>query len=114
MPETEDDVILTPSLTSQEHESEGGRTPLMKACRAGHLCTVQFLIVKGGDVNKTTTNNDHTPLSLACAGGHVPVVELLLIHGADPHHKLKVRYPGPTVLEEGVSTVFLVLCGGAS
>ena len=63
----------------------------MKACRAGHLCTVQFLIVKGGDVNKTTTNNDHTPLSLACAGGHLPVVELLLVHGADPHHKLKVR-----------------------
>lgn len=77
-------------LVLQEHESEGGRTPLMKACRAGHLCTVQFLIVKGGDVNKTTTNNDHTPLSLACAGGHVPVVELLLVNGADPHHKLKV------------------------
>lgn len=76
----------------QEHESEGGRTPLMKACRAGHLCTVQFLIVKGGDVNKTTTNNDHTPLSLACAGGHLPVVELLLVHGADPHHKLKVSH----------------------
>lgn len=29
-----------------EHESEGGRTPLMKACRAGHQCTVQFLISK--------------------------------------------------------------------
>lgn len=63
----------------------------MKAARAGHLCTVQFLISKGSNVNKQTTNNDHTPLSLACAGGHIAVVELLLAHGADPTHKLKVN-----------------------
>lgn len=64
----------------------------MKACRAGHLCTVQFLISKGANVRRQTTNNDHTPLSLACAGGHLPVVELLLAHRADPHHKLKVIF----------------------
>lgn len=62
----------------------------MKACRAGHLCTVQFLISKNADVNRQTTNNDHTPLSLASAGGHLSVVELLLAHNADPFHKLKV------------------------
>lgn len=62
----------------------------MKACRAGHLCTVQFLISKRADVNRQTTNNDHTPLSLACAGGHIAVVELLLAQSANPFHKLKV------------------------
>lgn len=62
----------------------------MKACRAGHACVVQFLISKGANINKQTTNNDHTPLSLACAGGNLPIVELLLTHGADINHKLKV------------------------
>lgn len=85
-------VDLAFLVSFQEHESEGGRTPLMKACRAGHFCTVQFLVVKGSNVNKTTTDNDHTPLSLACVGGHVRIVEFLLAHGADPHHKLKVCF----------------------
>ncbi|CDR11282.1 unnamed protein product [Oncorhynchus mykiss] len=72
----------------------------MKAARAGHLCTVQFLISKGGlgaNVNRATANKDHTVVSLACAGGHLAVVELLLAHGADPTHRLK---DGSTMLIE--------------
>lgn len=75
----------------KEEEAEGGRTPLMKCCRAGHLDTVQDLLSRNADVNRHTTNNDHTPLSLACAGGHLQIVQYLLDHGADPFHKLKVR-----------------------
>lgn len=62
----------------------------MKAARAGHLCTVQFLVSRGANVNRATANNDHSVLSLACAGGHQPVAELLLRNGADPNYKLKV------------------------
>uniref|UniRef100_A0A670ZND9 Ankyrin repeat domain 17 n=1 Tax=Pseudonaja textilis TaxID=8673 RepID=A0A670ZND9_PSETE len=89
--------VLLQADADLEHESEGGRTPLMKAARAGHVCTVQFLISKGANVNRTTANNDHTVLSLACAGGHLAVVELLLAHGADPTHRLK---DGSTMLIE--------------
>lgn len=62
----------------------------MKAARAGHLQTVQFLVSKGADVNRHTYNNDHTVLSLASAGGHISVVQYLIIKGAHPSHLLRV------------------------
>ena len=76
--------------SSIEQDSEGGRTCLMKASRAGHLCTVKFLLDRGANLNKTMSQNEHTALSLACGGGHVAVVEILLGYGADPYHRLKV------------------------
>ena len=82
----------------------------MKAARAGHLQTVQFLVARGknlwrfeilcsypptasltgAEVNRRTSNNDHTVLSLASAGGHVSVVQYLLMRGAEPSHMLRV------------------------
>jgi ankyrin repeat domain-containing protein 17 len=72
------DVLLEHGA-ALEHESEGGRTPLMKAARAGHYATVQYLINRGADVNRTTTTNDHTVLSLSSAGGHLQVGKPLLL-----------------------------------
>ena len=45
-----------------EHESEGGRTPLMKACRAGHICTVQYLLSRG--VKLVSARNSRLSLML--------------------------------------------------
>ena len=67
----------------------------MKAARAGHLQTVQFLVSKGANVNRHTSNNDHTVLSLASAGGHISVVQYLLIKGAHPSHLLRVSASAP-------------------
>lgn len=60
----------------------------MKACRDGHLSTVQLLVSENADVNKVTNNDGHSPLSIACASGHIAIVEYLLTNSADPFHKL--------------------------
>ena len=45
----------SPSSSSPqlEHESEGGRTTPVEASRAGYLCTVQFFVFRGSDVNRS-------------------------------------------------------------
>ncbi len=40
------EILLNAGAHIDEAENEG-RTPLMKASRAGHTCTVRYLISKG-------------------------------------------------------------------
>jgi len=45
------DLLLQHSA-QLEHESEGWRTTPVEASRAGYLCTVQFFVFRGSDVNR--------------------------------------------------------------
>ena len=42
------EILLNAGAHIDEAENEG-RTPLMKASRVGHICTVRYLISKGND-----------------------------------------------------------------
>ncbi|VDQ15110.1 unnamed protein product [Trichobilharzia regenti] len=77
--------------------TEGGRTPLMKAARTGHLEVVQLFLERGVAIDQPTSQNDANALSLACSGGHAKMVEFLLQHGADPQYQLR---DGSTMLIE--------------
>ncbi|CAC5410674.1 unnamed protein product [Mytilus coruscus] len=52
------------------------------ACRDGHLHTVDILLDKGSDINKTNVNGE-TPLYTACCGGHYDLVKRLIEKRAD-------------------------------
>jgi ankyrin repeat protein len=40
------EILLNSGAHIDQTENEG-RTPLMKAARAGHICTIRYLITKG-------------------------------------------------------------------
>ncbi|VDI67913.1 Hypothetical predicted protein [Mytilus galloprovincialis] len=60
----------------------GWFTPLTAACRDGHLKTVEILLNKGSNINKTNVDGE-TPMYTACFGGHYALVELLIDRSAD-------------------------------
>ena len=56
-------------------------TPLMVACREGHLEVVQILVENDADIDKTDSNGT-TSLSVACAHCRLEIVKYLLEKGA--------------------------------
>lgn len=86
------DALVKAGADPDLGDPEKGFTPLMKAARAGQICTVQYLLLNCAaqiDINRTTHCNEHNALSLACQSGHYALVELLLQHGANPLHVFK-------------------------
>ena len=61
--------------------NESGETPLILACRSGHVDAVQMLLVRGAEVDRARADGA-TPLGMACKNGHGDVEELLRANGA--------------------------------
>ena len=88
------DALIKAGAEFNRPDPEKGYTPLMKACRTGQFCTIQYLLTNyylpsSTEINRTTPLNEHSALSLACQSGHLKVVELLLQYGSDPLQALK-------------------------
>jgi ankyrin repeat protein len=71
------DVLLQKRSDVDAQESTYGQTPLMYACRAGHVETVQKLLTMSASVN-IVSGRGRTALLEAVAEGRDEVVELLL------------------------------------
>lgn len=68
---------------NQPSNRDFNTSPLCRACRAGKMDTIKWLINNGANPNLFT--NGWTPLLHAIRGDHPEVVSYLLDHGADPN-----------------------------
>ncbi|XP_056001108.1 uncharacterized protein LOC130048432 isoform X2 [Ostrea edulis] len=59
-----------------------GNTPLIAACKGGHVNIVEKMVKAGADCN-LESRQTHTPLIAACEKGHLNIVEELVNAGAD-------------------------------
>ena len=66
--------------------NQDGDTPLIAACRRGHVETATVLIVNGADVN-ATGQDSYTPLHISCNRGDFDMVNILL----DAHASISAK-----------------------
>ncbi len=59
-----------------------GMTPLMSACFAGHIQTIEFLLKNGAKINNVIPNNGRNPLIFAAENKQWLALSLLLDNGA--------------------------------
>lgn len=62
--------------------SPEGDTPLLAACRNGHVPAALFLLSHGASVNQAAKDGQ-TALHLSCRHGKEAVAEALILRGAD-------------------------------
>ncbi|HEX5170874.1 MAG TPA: ankyrin repeat domain-containing protein [Cyclobacteriaceae bacterium] len=75
-------ISITPDLI--DSYSTDGFTALGLACFFGHVDVVKYLIDKGANVNKPSSNSFHVaPIHSAAAISDYEIISLLLAHGAD-------------------------------
>jgi len=64
--------------------NDDGWTPMMFACKHGHLHIVQFLFQNGAKDDVRRPNNDGaTPMWFACQEDHLDIVQFLFQNGAE-------------------------------
>jgi ankyrin repeat protein len=80
--ESKSDVVKSTGADSVDDKA----AKLFRAAHEGQIDVVEFLLMKGEDVN-AKTKNGRTALILAVAKGHPEIVGMLLTHGADVNAK---------------------------
>ncbi|XP_064616471.1 putative ankyrin repeat protein RF_0381 isoform X2 [Liolophura sinensis] len=80
-----------------------GVTPIMIAASNGYADIVEFLIQRGGRLNRACQRRTgETILHLAALNGHLGVVRILVEHGADINSQTPAEKGGMTVLHKAV------------
>ncbi|CAN0226756.1 unnamed protein product, partial [Ectocarpus sp. 8 AP-2014] len=64
-------------------QDNSGATPLIFACRSGHLFVVNTLLAAGADVDTIRDVDSYSALDKTVCNGHIDVIGALLRHGAD-------------------------------
>jgi len=61
--------------------NELSETPLLLACKGGHLNVVEFLVESGADVDQAETENGVRPIHVAAEKGYFDIVKFLVKSG---------------------------------
>ena len=81
---TSGDVAAVVNLVTErraptsEQDEESGLTPLVAACKAGHIEVVKYLIERESVDPEQAARDGTTPLHAAARGGHVEMVKYLI------------------------------------